>query len=189
MTTEEKKKHGAGAFVLAGISFIPLIGVLTGIICILNAVIARRPNSKLLGLLGFCGIMFSVILYGVILPSMFKNTDIAKQFEPHAISAMTSMVRNIEYIKLQNGAYPESMEEIRASFKEGEMVFSYDVSGPLTMTDTPRDFYYEVINSGSNYLLLGMGADATPFTADDIYPLIDPAKDKNIGWVQSRKKL
>lgn len=186
MTTEEKKKHGAGAFVLAGISFIPLIGVLTGIICILNAIISRRPNSKLLGLLGFCGIMLSVILYGVILPGMFKSTDFAKQFEPHAISAMTSLVRNIEYIKLQSGVYPQSMEKVRANLKEGEMVFSYDVSGPPTIGEVQRDFYYEVINDGRNYLLFGIGADATPFTEDDIYPLIDPAKDKNIGWVKEK---
>ncbi len=186
MSTEKKKKHGAGAFVLAGFSFIPIIGVLTGIICILNAVIARRPNSKLLGLLGFSGIMFSVILYGVILPNIFKNTDFSRQFEAHAISAMTSLVRNIEYIKLQNGTYPESMEEIRASLKEGEMLLSYDVSGPAKMGETRRDFYYEVINDGNNYLLFGIGIDATPFTEDDIYPLIDPAKDKNIGWVKSK---
>ena len=186
MSTDDRKKHGAGAFVLAGFSFIPLLGVLTGIICILNAIIARRPNSKLLGLLGFSGIMVSVILYGVILPGMFNNSDFSKKFEPHAISSMTSLVRNIEYIKLQSGAYPESMEEVRASLKEGEMVFSYDVSGPATMGETQRDFYYEVINDGNNYLLLGIGLDATPFTEDDIYPLIDPAKDKNIGWVKSR---
>jgi len=174
VTIEEKKKHGAGAFVLAGISFIPLIGVLTGIICIINAIIARRPNSKLLALLGFCGIMVSVILYGVILPGMLNNTNFSKKFEPHAISSMTSLVRNIEYFKLQNGVYPKSMDEIRASLKEGEMIFSFDVSGPAVMEGKQRDFYYEVINDGNNYFLFGIGVDSTPFTEDDIYPLIDP---------------
>ena len=141
MTSEENKKHGAGAFVLAGISFNPLIGALTGIICILNAVISRRPNSKLLGFLGFCGVMVSVVLYGIVLPSMFNNADFSKKFEPHAISAMTSLVRNIEYLKLQNGEYPQSIEEIRASLKEGEMVISFDVSGPAKMGEKQRDFY------------------------------------------------
>lgn len=186
MSTEEKKKHGAGAFVLVGISFIPLIGVLTGVICILNAAITRRPNSKLLGFLGFCGVMVSVILYGVVLPNMFKNTDFSKQFEPHAISAMTSLVRNIEYIKMQSGAYPANMEEVRGNLKEGEMVFSYDMSGPFGIDEKQRDFHYEVINDGGNYLLFGVGVDATAFTEDDIYPLIDPVKDKNIGWLNGK---
>ena len=187
MSTEEKKKHGAGAFVLAGVSFIPLIGVFTGIICILNALISRRPNSKLLGGLGFSGIMVSVLLYGSIFYKMYEGDGFGGEaFEPHAISAMTSLVRNIEYMKLQNGSYPVSMEEIRGNLKEGEMVFTYDMSGPMKMGTQQRDFYYEVVNSGENYLLFGIGLDAIPFTEDDIYPIIDPIKDKNIGWVKSK---
>lgn len=187
MSTEDKKKHGAGAFVLAGISFIPLIGVLTGTICILNAAITRRPNSILLGMLGFAGIMVSVVLYGSIFYKMYDGEGFGgKDFEPHAISAMTSLIRNIEYIKIQNGTYPQSMEEVRANLKEGEMVFSFDVSGPMKMGEQQRDFYYEVVNDGNNYLLFGIGVDATPFTEDDIYPIIDPVKDKNIGWLRGK---
>ena len=186
METINKTKHGAGAFVLAGISFIPLIGVITGLICIINALVSRKANSKLLGGLGFTGIMVSVILYGVVLPNLFNNENFSKQFEPHAISAMTSLVRHIEYYKLQNNRYPSSMEELRSNLKEGEMVFSFDVSGPISMGQKQRDFYYEVINNGTSYLLFGVGVDATPFTEDDIYPLIDTNKDKNIGWVMKK---
>lgn len=182
----KKKKHGPGAFVLAGISFIPLIGVVPGIICIINALIGQKENSKLLGFLGFAGIMVSVILYGIVLPSMFNNKDFSKSFEPHAISAMTSIVRHVEYYKLQNKRYPRSMEELRANLKEGEIVFSYDVSGPISLSEKPREFYYEVINNGNNYLLFGIGVDATPFTEDDLYPLIDSTKDINIGWVKKK---
>jgi hypothetical protein len=179
------KKHNAGAFVLAGVSFIPLIGVIPGLVCIVNALIRRVSNSKLLGGLGFAGVMVTVLIYGVILPNAFKSGKFSQGFEQHAISAMTSLVRNIEYFKLQNSRYPNSMEEIRANLKEGEMLFTYDVSGPMTMGEQQRDFYYEVINDGNNYLLFGVGVDAAPFTADDIYPLIDKEKDKNIGWLRN----
>ena len=81
------------------------------------------------------------------------------------------------------------MEELRSNLKEGEMVFSYDMSGPMGMGKTPRDFYYSVINNGQNYLLFGIGVDAIPFTEDDIFPLIDPNKDNNIGWVKSNNGL
>jgi hypothetical protein len=184
VNTEEKEKHGVGAFLLAGISFIPLIGIFTGIICIVIAVVGGKSNSKLLGILGFAGIMLSVVLYGSIFYSMFKDDGIAKRFEPHAISTMTSLVRHIEYYKLQNGAYPESMEAIRKNLKEGEMVFTFDVSGPINIGEQQRDFYYEVINSGDNYLLFGVGSDSIPFTEDDIFPLIDSEKDKNTGWLR-----
>ncbi|PLY05046.1 MAG: hypothetical protein C0625_13495 [Arcobacter sp.] len=187
MSTEEKNKHGVGAFVLAGISFIPLIGIFTGVICIIIAAIGRKTNSRLLGFLGFAGIIFSVVLYGSMFYKLFQGDGLGgKNFEPHAISAMTSLVRNIEYIKLQSGSYPKNMEEVRGNLKEGEIVFSYDVSGPMKMGQKQRDFHYEVINNGNNYLLFGVGLDAEPFTQDDIYPLIDPVKDQNIGWVKSK---
>ena len=186
MNTEEKKKHGVGAFILAGISFIPLIGIFTGIICIVIAVVGKKSNSKLLGGLGFAGIMFSVILYGSLFYKMFNDEEFSKGFEVHAVSAMTSLVRHIEYYKLQYGYYPESMQALRENLKEGEMVFSFDMSGPINMNGQQRDFYYEVINGGANYLLFGIGQDATPFTADDIFPLIDPEKDKNIGWAREK---
>jgi len=189
MESKEITKHGTGAFVLAGVSFIPLLGVIPGIICIINALVSKKTNSKLLGFLGFSGIMVSVVLYGVILPNVFKSEELSKQFEAHAISAMTSLVRHVEYYKLQNNRYPDSMEELRSNLKEGEMVFSYDMSGPMGMGKTPRDFYYSVINNGQNYLLFGIGTDATPFTEDDIFPLIDPKKDSNIGWVKNNNGL
>jgi hypothetical protein len=184
VSTEEKKKHGVGAFVLAGVSFIPLIGIFTGIICIVIAVAGKKSNSKLLGGLGFAGIMFSVVLYGSMFYKMFNDETFSKGFESHAISAMTSLVRHIEYYKLQHSAYPESMAALRENLKEGEMVFSFDMSGPLNFEGQQRDFYYEVINEGANYLLFGVGQDSVAFTVDDIFPIIDPEKDNNIGWVK-----
>lgn len=186
MTTQKKKKHGIGAFIIAGISFIPLIGVIPGIISILNALITRRPNSKLLGILGFCGILLSVILYGVILPNALQSTGFSKLFESHAVNAMTSLVKKIEYIKLQDGTYPDSMEKIRARLQKGEVALTYDASNASIDGVTTRNFYYEVIDNGDHYLLFSVGPDTQPFTEDDIYPAIDPAKDKNIGWVQSK---
>ena len=186
MNTEEKKKHGVGVFVLAGISFIPLIGIFTGIICIVIAAMGRKSNSKLLGSLGFAGIMVSVVVYGSLFYKMSNDEGFSKGFEVHAVSAMTSLVRRVEYYKLQQGSYPESMTALRENLKEGEMVFSFDMSGPFNMGGQQRDFYYEVISSGANYLLFGVGQDGEPFTGDDIFPIIDPEKDRNIGWVKDR---
>ena len=98
---------------------------------------------------------------------------------------MTSLVRNIEYYKLQKGSYPDSMQSLRDNFKEGELVFSFTPSGPMTVGNKPRDFYYEIINNGKNYYLFSVGADGIPFTTDDLFPIIDSAKDKNIGWLKS----
>jgi len=186
LNSDKKMRHGTGAFVLSGLSFIPLIGVIPGLICVVNALVSRKGNSKKLGLIGFAGIMFSVVLYGAVLPFAMKNSGFTAALEPHAKSAMTSMVRNIEYYKLQNNTYPANMDEIRASYKEGELAFTFDMSGQNGIGKKPRDFYYELINNDQNYLLFGVGIDSIPFTEDDIYPIVDPEKDKNIGWVMKK---
>ena len=181
---QNKKKHGPLIFVVAGLSLVPLIGVVFGIVCILTAAISRKSNSLLLGSIGVVGILVTVVLYGVILPSKFNDPEFSKKFEPHAKSAMTSIIRHVEYFKLQNSRYPKSMEELKTTLKEGELVFMHDVSAPGKFGEQ-RDFFYKVVNEGNNYLLLGVGVDGIPLTNDDIYPLIDPEKDKAIGWVQS----
>lgn len=180
-----KEKHGIGAFIFAGTSFIPLIGVFTGIICIVIAVVGKKSNSKLLGGLGFAGIMLSIILYGTLFYKASSNGGFSKGFEIHAINSLTSLVRDIEYYKLQNGSYPESLDTLRENLKEDEILFTYDISGPFNTDNQQRDFYYELINNNKNYRLFGIGQDATPFTSDDIFPVIDPEKDKNIGWVKN----
>ena len=181
---KEKDKHGIGAFIVAGTSFIPLIGIFTGIICIVIAIVGKKSNSKLLGGLGFAGIMLSIILYGTLFYKISNDGGFSKGFEVHAINAMTSLVRDIEYYKLQHGNYPESLDVLRESLTDSEIPFPYDISGPINGTGQQRDYYYNIVNEGKNYKLFGIGQDATPFTSDDIFPIIDPEKDKNIGWVK-----
>lgn len=189
MTTQENNKHNIGAFMLAGVSFIPsYVGIFAGIVCIINAAFTRTSNSMLLGSLGLGGLIFNLVIFPTILTlqEMYEGDFFkGRAFEPHAISAMTSLIRNIEYIKMQSGSYPKSMTEIRENLKDGEMVVTHDVSASFAQ-EHPKGFFYELINDGNNYILFGIGIDGIPFTEDDIYPIIDPHKDRNIGWVKRK---
>jgi hypothetical protein len=186
VNTEEKHKHRVGVFVLAATSFVPLVGIVTGIICIIIATVGKKSNSKLLGGLGFAGVMSSVVVYGSLFYQLLNNEEFSKGFEAHAIGAMTSLVRDIEYYKLQQGHYPESMAALRGSLRVGETAFFLDISGSLNTDGEQGTLYYEVTNGGEHYLLFSVGQDAEPFTQDDIFPIVDPEKDKNSGWVKER---
>ena len=186
---EKKRKHGPLPFVLAGISFIPIIGVVFGLLCIVIAIAARKANSLLLALIGAGGILFTILLFGVILPSTTLLLDdgmLSEQFEPHSKSSLTTLVRLIEFYKQENQRYPANIEELRSSLKEGELVMTYDMAGPIKLGEKPREFYYEVIDNGERYLLFGLGSDDEPFTDDDIYPNVDPAMQEATGWSKSR---
>ena len=122
---QSNQKHGSLVFVLAGLSIIPLIGVPLGIICILIALIGRKSNSILLASIGSVGILVTVILWGVILPNMFNGPEFSKQFKPQAKSTMSTIIRHIEYYKLQNGRYPKDLKELKSDIKDGEIFIKY----------------------------------------------------------------
>ncbi|MFT5275294.1 MAG: hypothetical protein ACI9J2_001830 [Saprospiraceae bacterium] len=68
MTTEEKPSHGRLAFLLAALSFVPLIGIIPGVICMVNALAGRKTNSLKLGLLGSAGVLLTLAMYGLYFP-------------------------------------------------------------------------------------------------------------------------
>ena len=60
----ERKKLGAGAYVIGGLSFIPLIGVIFGIISIIWGLATNKSGGKILAVIGTLGILSTVITYG-----------------------------------------------------------------------------------------------------------------------------
>jgi hypothetical protein len=77
----------------------------------------------------------------------------------HTISELSEA---IESIKRSEGSYPTSLEVFTK--KRGEIRLHKDEINRL---------YYKVAEDGSKYVLLGVGADNKPFTADDILPIVN----------------
>src|SRR5208283_1587576 len=63
MTEEEKHKLVGFPYVIGGLSFIPVIGVLFGIIAIIWGLVTKKLGGKKLALIGTAGIAFTVVLY------------------------------------------------------------------------------------------------------------------------------
>jgi hypothetical protein len=88
-----------------------------------------------------------------------------------AQTGLEPCVQAIELRKVQNGSYPHSLEELRASLPKDTVVLADDPAiskfrGP------PRYFSYQRVRT-EHYHLRGVGPDGMPFTADDIRPQID----------------
>ena len=178
---EEQEKLGTFPFVISGVSFIPLIGIVFGIIAIVWGLVTKKLGGKKLAVIGACGIGFSIILYG----SLFYfgvvqrggvYDDLRTQLSRNII---TSLVQAIEFHKTQNGQYPESLEILRKSLPENSMVFVYDPTH-VQMSSEPRYYHYE-LKDESHYYLLGVGSDARPYTADDVLPNIEIKQNSDIG--------
>ncbi len=62
--SEEQEKLGTFPYIIGGVSFIPGIGIIFGIIAITWGLVTKKLGGKKLAVIGACGISFSIILYG-----------------------------------------------------------------------------------------------------------------------------
>jgi hypothetical protein len=178
---EKQEKLGTFPYVIGGVSFIPGIGIIFGIIAITWGLVTPKLGGKKLSIIGACGIGLSVILYGSLFYFGFVQRggvydDLRAQLSKNTI---TSLVQAIEFYKTQNGNYPDSLETLRKSLPENSMMFVHDPMH-VQMGGEPRYYYYE-LKDPSHYYLLGVGPDEKPFTSDDIVPNIEVKPNSGIG--------
>ncbi len=187
---KENEKLGIFPYVIGGVSFIPGIGILFGIIAIIWGLVTKKLGGKKLAIIGACGIGFSIIIYGSLFYFGFVQKggvydDLRVQLSKTTI---TSLVQAIEFYKTQNGQYPESLEALRKSDPENFMVFVHDPA-QVQLGDEPRYYHYE-LKGQSHYYLLGVGPDEQPYTSDDVLPNIEINQNSNVGLLfhQGSKK-
>lgn len=170
---------GCAAYVIAGASFIPLIGVPFGIATIIWGVVRRA--WALVGL-GAGGIAFSVILYSSLFYfGLHQRGGVYDRLrEQLAVTMLNNAVKDIEFYKLQHGHYPATLSELSTK----------DIKKPAYVTDPTAlqrpgtkngYFFYELDADGKSYFLRSVGADGIPFTSDDILPTFSDDERKNTG--------
>ena len=162
---------------IAGLSFIPLIGILLGLISIIWGLTTKKLGGKKLALIGTGGIAFTIILYfglnyyysGFVKPdvSYFEYESSYKSVERF----LPFLVEVIEFYKAQQGSYPESLEAA-IKFRMKKV--------PVILIDSIRYLYYEVVDN-EHYYLLGVGQDGKPFTEDDILPKVEVGPSSKVG--------
>lgn len=181
--SEGDKKLGALPFVIAGLSYIPLIGVLFGVVAFVWGVVTRRSGGKKLALIGAGGILFTISLYGSLFYFGFvrRKGVFADLRLKLAQIQLNQLVPQIELYKIQYGHYPASLEELRKALPKDSMVFVFD-SACAAFDHNPRLFFYEKVGD-DHYRLLSVGPDCKAHTADDIQPQIDSNSAGKVGFL------
>lgn len=184
MTTADSAnpaKLGTFPFVVGGMSFIPMLGVLFGIIAIVWGLVTKKAGGKRLVAIGAGGIGFTIVIYGALFYFGFAQRggvydDLRAKL---AQSTINSLVPSIEFYKTQNGKYPESLKLLQGSLPKDGFVTVLDPSA-VTLGGEPRYFFYERVGE-DHYYLRGLGSDEKPFTGDDIVPQITLQPGSKIG--------
>ena len=153
------------------LGLMPLVGFFVGIGLLFYGII--KYKDKKLIIIGIACMVFTVIVYSSLFYVGFKSDFGKKAWEEHAQMQLNTLVKHIEYYKLENGKYPDSLQQLEST---NEVIFLND---PTQSMNT----YYNYKNLGDNYLLFSSGTDRIPNTEDDIFPKIN-SNNKNIGWTK-----
>jgi hypothetical protein len=181
------EKLGTLPYVIGGMSFIPLLGLLFGLIAVVWGLATNKQGGKRLAAIGLGGISFTIVLYGALYYFGFKQRggiydDLRIRL---AQTEINSLVQSIEFYRTQHGGYPESLEALKASLPSASLVSVIDPTD-VRSGGHPRAFFYERVGD-AHYYLRGVGPDGHPFTADDIVPQVTSMPGSKVGLLLQRE--
>lgn len=159
-------------YLLGLLCFIPLVGALVGIVLLLLGIL--KYKDKLLSGIGIFGILFTILIYGGLFYWSQNSNTGKKQWATLSQMQMDGLVKDIEFYKIQNNRYPDSLQALST---DSNFVNIYDPV--LGLTETNIIFNYE--KAGDHYKLFSSGLDGIKNTADDFYPTIEIKDSSRIG--------
>jgi hypothetical protein len=170
LPAEPHEPLGCAPYAIGGASFIPLVGVLFGIIAIVWG-IARR--SWQLIVLGACGILVTIVIYSALFYfGFFHRGGVFDELRSKlAVTMLNECVKEIEFYKLGHGRYPASLSDLDPKDKT-QFPKTFDPTIIDLNPKRDRHFFYQLDSSASFYFLRSVGPDSVPFTPDDIIPTI-----------------
>jgi hypothetical protein len=148
-------------YLLGLLGIIPLVGAFVGIGLIFFGLFEYK--DKKLTLIGLAGVLFSVFVYGSL--AFYSNSDDKKiMMAPFVKDELNSLVKNIEFYKLEHGTYPDSLLQL---MNDNTTVFIADPTQDFPKGDSS---YYRYKKTDAGYYLFSAGVDGVAGTKDDIFP-------------------
>ena len=179
-------------YFLSGLSFFPLFGILISIPLLIISIIKKhdKPIIRILIISILINSIISIYPYYMI-NSLFGDNDSVEEtlstMAPEGLylemsqNELTYILEEIELYKIENNRYPKSLYELKNSKEEGILIFDSLQQGWLSEKESAL-YYYKLLDANT-YHLFSKGQDNSPFTKDDIYPIVS----KNLRQVGFKK--
>lgn len=177
----QTRSRATPPYLLALLCFIPFIGIVIGIW--LTIIGLNKFKNKLLISLGIIGILVSAYFSYIIRDSYINGKNKMEQMQmdfksDYATMCLNSLMKEIEFFKLQYGAYPDSLQQISTNDAKSSIYDSFANSSDSL-------YYYK--KESNNYYLLSVGPDGKPKTSDDIHPDIVLSDSSRCGILNIKK--
>ncbi len=153
---------------------LPVIGALMGIYLVIAGIV-KYKNKWILSM-GIAGILFNILfVLGAIAFSKNMGPGFSKGFSEISQIHLNNLVKNIEFYKLQHGAYPDSLPQLQ---EEDKLAPIFDPSQAFPFHQSN---YYNYTRINEKYRLFSSGPDGIAGTNDDLYPQISIIDSSRIG--------
>jgi len=152
---------------------IPFIGFIAGVVIVFRALFVLR--DMLFAVIGVTGIVITIFFIHYLATSPENR----KEFAIIAQTEINDLVKNIEFYKMQNGVYPDSLKQVID--KDG-FTSIFDISQEARSDGHLPLYKYKKI--GNRYLLFSPGPDGKPNTKDDIYPTLTNPDTSKLGFIR-----
>lgn len=156
------------------LGLLPNFGVIAGLVLLYQGIV--RLKSRLLIMIGLADILFTIVFWVAMRHWVFNGPVFTRLDKQMSQGMLNTVFKSVEFYKLQHGHYPDSLQQVE------------DIKGYVWITDplshkgtSPQggNFYYQ--KTGDRYWLFSVGEDGQPFTADDMYPAMNPADSTKFG--------
>ena len=161
-------------YLLGLLCLIPLIGAFVGLVFVILGII--RFKDKWFTLIGVFGILFTIIIYTTLFyvgnhTSYFKNG-----FREMSQIELNNLVKDIEFYKIKNGQYPDSLQQLTIS--------SVFINDPIESNQESTNHLFNYLKVDDKYRLFSSGEDGIPNTKDDLYPQVSNKVINKIGLIK-----
>jgi hypothetical protein len=164
-------------YLLGLLCLIPMIGFFTGLVLLILGI--AHFKDRVFIIMGAIGMLITIAIYGSLFYFTMNTASFRPVFAEAAQSELNDLVKSVEFYKLQNGTYPDSLQQIDT---KGSFTIIYDPLSLKKLNDKEEPFHYS--KKGSKYLLFSVGQDGKPNTADDIYPTLTNADTSKLGFIR-----
>jgi hypothetical protein len=163
-------------YLLGLICIIPLVGAFVGLGLLLYGLL--KYKDKWLSIIGAAGIAWTIIVYSTLFYAGTHASVFKQEFEDISQMQLNSLVKNIEFYKLQYGQYPDSLQEL---LNDDKLAPINDAAQGMS---TKENSYYNYKKIGDKYWLYSSGQDGIQNTKDDLFPQISITDNSKIGLIK-----
>jgi hypothetical protein len=163
-------------YLLGLLCLIPLIGAFVGLGLLLYGLL--KYKDKWLSIIGAAGIAWTIFVYSTLFYVGMHASIFKKGFADISQMQLNSLIKNIEFYKLEHGQYPDNLIQLLRDDKLAP------INDPVQGLQTKQNAYFNYQKIGDKYLLFSSGEDGVPNTKDDLFPQVTITDSNKIGLIK-----